>query len=180
MSASPLQPEQLELKDYYMTDPISRASQTMAKCVLATSEPWEEPIFFCHTPFRGTTDKCDSCGFRFLLTGILDLNVNKRHHMEEYKLCFQDKRQFWHSHLKPEWRFMCCCFTMHCKLYPPSTGEYVKQPENNRAQHHQVTRTQTPSATEFLIFVQRKKMRCPSWERKLVNIAQLLNNLRLC
>lgn len=31
----PLQPSILELKDFYMTDAISRASQTMAKCVNA-------------------------------------------------------------------------------------------------------------------------------------------------
>lgn len=31
----PLQPSILELKDFYMTDSISRASQTMAKCVNA-------------------------------------------------------------------------------------------------------------------------------------------------
>ena len=31
----PLEPSILELKDFYMTDPISRASQTMAKCVQA-------------------------------------------------------------------------------------------------------------------------------------------------
>ncbi|XP_078465168.1 NADH-ubiquinone oxidoreductase 75 kDa subunit, mitochondrial-like [Lampetra planeri] len=34
----PLQPPQLTLKDFYMTDSISRASQTMAKCVKAVSE----------------------------------------------------------------------------------------------------------------------------------------------
>ncbi|XP_078062761.1 NADH-ubiquinone oxidoreductase 75 kDa subunit, mitochondrial isoform X2 [Mustelus asterias] len=34
----PLVPPQLTIKDYYMTDPISRASQTMAKCVKAVTE----------------------------------------------------------------------------------------------------------------------------------------------
>uniref|UniRef100_A0A674MQC7 NADH-ubiquinone oxidoreductase 75 kDa subunit, mitochondrial n=1 Tax=Takifugu rubripes TaxID=31033 RepID=A0A674MQC7_TAKRU len=35
---SPLVPSQLTVKDFYMTDPISRASQTMAKCVKAVTE----------------------------------------------------------------------------------------------------------------------------------------------
>ncbi|XP_038576484.1 NADH-ubiquinone oxidoreductase 75 kDa subunit, mitochondrial isoform X2 [Micropterus salmoides] len=34
----PLVPAQLTVKDFYMTDPISRASQTMAKCVKAVTE----------------------------------------------------------------------------------------------------------------------------------------------
>ncbi|XP_055494305.1 NADH-ubiquinone oxidoreductase 75 kDa subunit, mitochondrial [Leucoraja erinacea] len=34
----PLVPPQLTIKDFYMTDPISRASQTMAKCVKAVTE----------------------------------------------------------------------------------------------------------------------------------------------
>ncbi|KAM9342185.1 NADH-ubiquinone oxidoreductase 75 kDa subunit, mitochondrial-like isoform 1-T1 [Pholidichthys leucotaenia] len=34
----PLVPPQLTLKDFYMTDPISRASQTMAKCMKAVKE----------------------------------------------------------------------------------------------------------------------------------------------
>lgn len=36
--ADPLTPPQLTAKDFYMTDPISRASQTMAKCVKAITE----------------------------------------------------------------------------------------------------------------------------------------------
>uniref|UniRef100_A0A9J7Y3R0 NADH-ubiquinone oxidoreductase 75 kDa subunit, mitochondrial n=2 Tax=Cyprinus carpio TaxID=7962 RepID=A0A9J7Y3R0_CYPCA len=36
--AAPLVPPQLTVKDFYMTDPISRASQTMAKCVKAVTE----------------------------------------------------------------------------------------------------------------------------------------------
>ncbi|KAL7826166.1 hypothetical protein SRHO_G00339040 [Serrasalmus rhombeus] len=36
--ADPLVPPQLSVKDFYMTDPISRASQTMAKCVKAVTE----------------------------------------------------------------------------------------------------------------------------------------------
>ncbi|XP_036396117.1 NADH-ubiquinone oxidoreductase 75 kDa subunit, mitochondrial-like isoform X2 [Megalops cyprinoides] len=36
--ADPLIPPQLTVKDFYMTDPISRASQTMAKCVKAVTE----------------------------------------------------------------------------------------------------------------------------------------------
>ncbi|XP_029304543.1 LOW QUALITY PROTEIN: NADH-ubiquinone oxidoreductase 75 kDa subunit, mitochondrial-like [Cottoperca gobio] len=36
--AAPLVPPQLTAKDFYMTDPISRASQTMAKCVKAVTE----------------------------------------------------------------------------------------------------------------------------------------------
>ncbi|XP_029386399.1 NADH-ubiquinone oxidoreductase 75 kDa subunit, mitochondrial isoform X2 [Echeneis naucrates] len=34
----PLVPQQLTVRDFYMTDPISRASQTMAKCVKAVTE----------------------------------------------------------------------------------------------------------------------------------------------
>ncbi|XP_060112854.1 NADH-ubiquinone oxidoreductase 75 kDa subunit, mitochondrial [Heteronotia binoei] len=44
----PLVPPQLTVKDFYMTDPISRASQTMAKCVKAVTEgakAVEEPSF---------------------------------------------------------------------------------------------------------------------------------------
>lgn len=37
--AAPLTPPQLALKDFYMTDVISRASETMAKCVKATLAP---------------------------------------------------------------------------------------------------------------------------------------------
>lgn len=36
--AAPLVPPQLTVKDFYMTDTISRASQTMAKCVKAVTE----------------------------------------------------------------------------------------------------------------------------------------------
>nr|XP_057906647.1 NADH-ubiquinone oxidoreductase 75 kDa subunit, mitochondrial [Doryrhamphus excisus] len=36
--AAPLIPPQLSVKDFYMTDAISRASQTMAKCVKASTE----------------------------------------------------------------------------------------------------------------------------------------------
>ncbi|XP_069471665.1 NADH-ubiquinone oxidoreductase 75 kDa subunit, mitochondrial [Ambystoma mexicanum] len=36
--AEPLVSPQLSIKDFYMTDPISRASQTMAKCVKAVTE----------------------------------------------------------------------------------------------------------------------------------------------
>ncbi|KAK6483207.1 NADH-ubiquinone oxidoreductase 75 kDa subunit [Huso huso] len=36
--SDPLVPPQLTIKDFYMTDPISRASQTMAKCVKAVTE----------------------------------------------------------------------------------------------------------------------------------------------
>lgn len=36
--AEPLVAPQLSIKDFYMTDPISRASQTMAKCVKAVTE----------------------------------------------------------------------------------------------------------------------------------------------
>ncbi|XP_007898240.1 NADH-ubiquinone oxidoreductase 75 kDa subunit, mitochondrial [Callorhinchus milii] len=36
--SEPLVPPQLTIKDFYMTDPISRASQTMAKCVKAVTE----------------------------------------------------------------------------------------------------------------------------------------------
>nr|XP_023683617.1 NADH-ubiquinone oxidoreductase 75 kDa subunit, mitochondrial [Paramormyrops kingsleyae] len=36
--SEPLVPPQLTVKDFYMTDPISRASQTMAKCVKAATE----------------------------------------------------------------------------------------------------------------------------------------------
>ncbi|MED6270221.1 NADH dehydrogenase Fe-S protein subunit 1 ndufs1 [Characodon lateralis] len=36
--AEPLVPPQLTVKDFYMTDPISRASQTMAKCVKGVTE----------------------------------------------------------------------------------------------------------------------------------------------
>ena len=36
--ADPLVPPQLTIKDFYMTDSISRASQTMAKCVKAVVE----------------------------------------------------------------------------------------------------------------------------------------------
>ncbi|XP_026563577.1 NADH-ubiquinone oxidoreductase 75 kDa subunit, mitochondrial isoform X1 [Pseudonaja textilis] len=36
--ADPLVPPQLTVKDFYMTDPISRASQTMAKCVKAVTQ----------------------------------------------------------------------------------------------------------------------------------------------
>ncbi|XP_063174026.1 NADH-ubiquinone oxidoreductase 75 kDa subunit, mitochondrial [Candoia aspera] len=36
--AVPLVPPQLTVKDFYMTDPISRASQTMAKCVKAVTQ----------------------------------------------------------------------------------------------------------------------------------------------
>lgn len=35
MDSKPLDVKQKELEDFYMTDPISRASSTMAKCVQA-------------------------------------------------------------------------------------------------------------------------------------------------
>lgn len=38
LAASPLTPPQLTLKDFYMTDAISRSSQTMAKCIRAVTE----------------------------------------------------------------------------------------------------------------------------------------------
>jgi hypothetical protein len=38
-SPAPLAPPQQQLKDFYMTDVISRASATMAKCVQATLNP---------------------------------------------------------------------------------------------------------------------------------------------
>ncbi|XP_068447095.1 NADH-ubiquinone oxidoreductase 75 kDa subunit, mitochondrial-like [Clinocottus analis] len=38
LAATPLVPQQLTAKDFYMTDSISRASQTMAKCVKAVTE----------------------------------------------------------------------------------------------------------------------------------------------
>lgn len=38
MSSEPLSPPQKHISDFYMTDPITRASQTMAKCVQATQE----------------------------------------------------------------------------------------------------------------------------------------------
>ncbi|XP_072117391.1 NADH-ubiquinone oxidoreductase 75 kDa subunit, mitochondrial [Mobula birostris] len=38
MLTEPLIPPQLTIKDFYMTDPISRASQTMAKCIKAVTE----------------------------------------------------------------------------------------------------------------------------------------------
>ena len=38
LSAEPLATPQTSLKDYYMTDNISRSSQTMAKCVQAATE----------------------------------------------------------------------------------------------------------------------------------------------
>ncbi|XP_064647495.1 NADH-ubiquinone oxidoreductase 75 kDa subunit, mitochondrial-like, partial [Lineus longissimus] len=36
LSPTPLKPEQITLKDFFITDSITRASQTMAKCVKAT------------------------------------------------------------------------------------------------------------------------------------------------
>ena len=36
--AKPLTPPQLNLKDFYMTNSVSRASQTMAKCVAAVQD----------------------------------------------------------------------------------------------------------------------------------------------
>ncbi len=38
LSSNPLEVKQVSLKDFYMTDPISRASLTMAKCVQAVNE----------------------------------------------------------------------------------------------------------------------------------------------
>jgi NADH dehydrogenase (ubiquinone) Fe-S protein 1 len=38
LSDKPVQPQITDLKDFYMTDPISRASQTMARCVKAVNE----------------------------------------------------------------------------------------------------------------------------------------------
>ena len=37
LESSPLKVNQLLLKDFYMTDSITRASQTMAKCVQAAT-----------------------------------------------------------------------------------------------------------------------------------------------
>jgi len=42
MSPEPLSVEQKELEDFYMTDSISRASQTMAKCVSAVKADCEK------------------------------------------------------------------------------------------------------------------------------------------
>lgn len=42
-SSAPLQPPQISLDQFYMTDPISRASQTMAKCVKAAQEAETSP-----------------------------------------------------------------------------------------------------------------------------------------
>ncbi len=41
--AGPLSPDLLVLRDFYMTDPISRASLTMAKCVQAVDEADRNP-----------------------------------------------------------------------------------------------------------------------------------------
>ena len=41
LSKSILAPPQIDLKDFYMTDTVSRASQTMAKCVKAAGEKSE-------------------------------------------------------------------------------------------------------------------------------------------
>ena len=38
LSSAPLSVDVQNLEDFYMTDPISRASQTMAKCVAAVKE----------------------------------------------------------------------------------------------------------------------------------------------
>ncbi|XP_061580436.1 NADH-ubiquinone oxidoreductase 75 kDa subunit, mitochondrial-like [Cololabis saira] len=43
----PLVPIQLTVKDFYMTDPISRASQTMAKCVKAVKEGADDEPSIC-------------------------------------------------------------------------------------------------------------------------------------
>jgi NADH dehydrogenase (ubiquinone) Fe-S protein 1 len=43
VSSAPLQPPQISLDQFYMTDPISRASQTMAKCVKAAQEAETSP-----------------------------------------------------------------------------------------------------------------------------------------
>ena len=40
---APLTVNQHKLQDFYMTDSISRASQTMAKCVQAVNEAQESP-----------------------------------------------------------------------------------------------------------------------------------------
>ena len=42
MSPEPLNVEQNKLEDFYMTDSISRASQTMAKCVSAVKADCEK------------------------------------------------------------------------------------------------------------------------------------------
>ena len=42
MSPEPLSVEQNKLEDFYMTDSISRASQTMAKCVSAVKADCEK------------------------------------------------------------------------------------------------------------------------------------------
>lgn len=41
LSSTPLQPQMMSLKDFYMSDSISRASQTMARCVQAVSKQSE-------------------------------------------------------------------------------------------------------------------------------------------
>lgn len=38
LDSKPITVNQVQLKDFYMTDSISRASQTMAKCVQAATE----------------------------------------------------------------------------------------------------------------------------------------------
>jgi NADH dehydrogenase (ubiquinone) Fe-S protein 1 len=38
VSSAPLTPAQLTLKDFYMTDAVSRSSQTMARCVKAVAD----------------------------------------------------------------------------------------------------------------------------------------------
>uniref|UniRef100_A0A0B7AB99 NADH-ubiquinone oxidoreductase 75 kDa subunit, mitochondrial n=2 Tax=Arion vulgaris TaxID=1028688 RepID=A0A0B7AB99_9EUPU len=43
MSTEGISPKLLRLRDFYMTDPISRSSQTMAKCVLAVDEADKNP-----------------------------------------------------------------------------------------------------------------------------------------
>jgi len=45
MDSAPLVPPQQTLKDFYMTDPISRASQTMAKCVQAVRDAESSPYW---------------------------------------------------------------------------------------------------------------------------------------
>jgi NADH dehydrogenase (ubiquinone) Fe-S protein 1 len=44
VSAEPFKVDQLTLKDFYMTDSISRASKTMAKCVQAVTKQMKESV----------------------------------------------------------------------------------------------------------------------------------------
>ncbi|KAF7655140.1 hypothetical protein LDENG_00060080, partial [Lucifuga dentata] len=61
--AAPLVPPQLTVKDFYMTDSISRASQTMAKCVKAVTEgaaAVDEPVLILFAvKLRSKTQQAD-------------------------------------------------------------------------------------------------------------------------